>query len=112
MLLLVKKIGRLISKKPKVLRQNIVSINKIKIKKYGSWNCIPHAIDTPICLSIKKNSANKINENMIPVAVYKKLSLMLCDWLFKTDSNFIERTGKTHGIKFKIKPPRIDIRII
>ena len=30
--------------------------------------------------------------------------------MFKTDNNFIDKTGKTHGIRFNIKPPKIDIR--
>ena len=29
-----------------------------------------------------------------------------------TDNNFIDKTGKTHGIKFKMKPPNKDIKNI
>ena len=92
--------------------QKIESMNKIIIKKYGSWNCIPHATEIPICLSKTKNTANIKNEDTIPKAVYMKLSLKFVVWLFKTDNSFIDKTGKTHGIKFKIKPPSIEIKSI
>ena len=100
----------MISKNPKVFKQKKVSINKIKIKKYSYWNCIPHAIDIPIFLSITKKRANEKNENIIPIAVYIKLILILEESLFITDSNFIDKTGKTQGIKFRINPPKIEIK--
>ena len=104
------KFGILISYKPAVFRQKRVNMNKIKIKKYGSWNCIPHAIDIPICFSITKKRASEKNENIIPIAVYIKLILILEESLFITDSNFIDKTGKTQGIKFRINPPKIEIK--
>ena len=70
---------------------------------------MPHAIDIPTCLSDTKKTANIKKDVIIPKAVYKKLSLIFEALLFKTDSNLIDKTGKTHGIKFNIKPPKIDI---
>ena len=61
--------GRLISNKPSVFKENIVNTNKINIKKYGSWNCMPHATEKLSCFRIKKNVANNKNENNIPIDV-------------------------------------------
>ena len=41
----------------------------------------------------------------MPIAVQIKLNLIFSDFVFNTDNSFIDNTGKTHGIKFKIKPP-------
>ena len=51
-------LGSCISNRPSVLIKNKVIIAKIKIKKYGSWNCMPHAIDTLNVFRIEKNSPN------------------------------------------------------
>ena len=59
----------MISKNPKVFKQKKVSINKIKIKKYSYWNCIPHAIDISNFFKIRKKIANIIKDVTIPIAV-------------------------------------------
>ena len=61
--------GRSISNNPSVFKENIVNTNKINIKKYGSWNCIPHDTEKLNCLRIRKNIANNKNENSIPNVV-------------------------------------------
>ena len=58
--------GRSISNNPSVFKENMVNTNKINIKKYGSWNCMPHDTEKLSCFSIKKNVANNKNENNIP----------------------------------------------
>ena len=62
-------------------------------------------------LSKTKNTANIKNEDTIPKAVYMKLSLKFVVWLFKTDNSFIDKTGKTHGIKFKIKRQVLKLKV-
>ena len=69
MLLFLKKFGKFIWKIPRVFKQKKVRTNNINIKKYGSWNCIPHETEIPICLSIKKKNANKEKDVTIPNAV-------------------------------------------
>ena len=69
MLLFLKTFGKFISKIPSVFKQKKVRINNINIKKYGSWNCIPHDTEIPICLSSTKNKANNENDETIPNAV-------------------------------------------
>ena len=72
------------------------------IKKYGCWNCIPHAIEI---LKYCKNIniiPNNTKEDIIPKAVVIKLTLALYLSDDKTDINFIERIGNTQGITFKI----------
>ena len=59
----------------------------------------------------KKIKPNNTKEDIIPKAVVTKLTLALCSLDEKTDINFIERTGNTQGITFKIKPANKDINI-
>ena len=59
----------------------------------------------------KKISPKRTKEVIIPRAVVIKLTLVLCFSDEKTDINFIERTGNTQGITFKIKPAINDINI-
>ena len=54
-------------------------------------------------------SISKTNEKIMPDAVFKKLLRVFLTSLFKTDINLIDKTGNTHGITFKIKPPKNDI---
>ena len=54
---------------------------------------------------------NRTKEEIIPKAVIKKLILMLFWSVEKTDINFIDRTGNTHGMAFKIKPASNDTNI-
>ena len=63
----------------------------------------------PIVLSEIKIKANKRNEKMIPAPVIKKLFLIerLEFDIFNIDKIFIERTGRTQGIKLRIMPPSI-----
>ena len=56
-----------------------------------------------------KNNANNKNEIIIPIEVIKKLSLIFLLSVLSIESNLIDKTGKTQGIKFKIKPPTNEI---
>ena len=58
--------GKSISNNPSVFKENIVNTININIKKYGSWNCIPHDTEKLSCFRIRKNVANNKNENNIP----------------------------------------------
>jgi len=58
--------------------------------------------------NIKPKRTKKV---IIPKAVVIKLTLVLCFSDEKTDINFIESTGNTQGITFKIKPAINDINI-
>ena len=62
-------IGNSTSYRPKVLKQKVVNTNNIKIKKYGSWNCIPQATERSIFFSIRKQVAKNKNDTTIPIAV-------------------------------------------
>jgi hypothetical protein len=59
----------------------------------------------------KNINPKRTKEVIIPRAVVIKLTLVLCFSDEKTDINFIERTGNTQGITFKIKPAISDINI-
>ena len=59
----------------------------------------------------KNINPKKTKEVTIPRAVVIKLTLVLCFSDEKTDINFIESTGNTQGITFKIKPAISDINI-
>ena len=61
------------------------------------------------CCKNKNINPNRAKEVIIPKAVVIKLTLVLYLSDEKTDINFIERTGNTHGITFKIKPAINDI---
>ena len=60
------------------------------------------------CFRIEKNKPSNKKEKIIPKEVIIKLNLTSLLSVFRTDRSFIERTGNTHGIKFKIRPPTID----
>ena len=64
------------------------------------------------CFRIEKNAPNIINDVIIPIAVTTKLFRIFLVSVFKTDNNFIDITGKTHGIKLRIKPPTNAVSII
>ena len=101
--------GILNSKKPNKFNENINRTIAIKIRKSGCWNCIPHPIFTPNDRIKIRIRAKVANDEIIPKEVIKKLfptfNLLLED--FRTDKIFIDKTGNTHGIKFKIIPPKI-----
>ena len=59
----------------------------------------------------KNINPKSTKEVIIPRAVVIKLTLVLCFSDEKTDINFIERTGNTQGITFKIKPAINEINI-
>ena len=59
----------------------------------------------------KNINTKRKKEVIITRAVVIKLILVLCFSDEKTDINFIERTGNTQGITFKIKPAISDINI-
>mgnify|MGYP007000090986 CR=1 len=65
----------------------------MKIKKYGCWNCIPHAIEILKYCNIINIIPNSKKEVIIPKAVVIKLTLVLFFSDERTDINFIERTG-------------------
>jgi hypothetical protein len=59
----------------------------------------------------KNINPKRKKEVIIPRAVVIKLTLVLCFSDEKTDISFIESTGNTQGITFKIKPAINDINI-
>ena len=101
--------GILNSKKSNTFKENRNKIVAIIIKNTGCWNCIPQPILMPRDRKLIRTKANIKKEDTIPTEVIKKLFPI--DNLFferlSTDKIFIERTGKTQGIKFKIIPPTI-----
>ena len=84
-------------------------ITAITPRKIGFWNWIPQ----PICAPAKRNAARlaaRIRKELImPAAEAKnrrliRLRVAPANWI--TDATFSDRTGNTHGMKFKITPPR------
>ena len=90
-----------------MFNENNNKIKAIMIKNTGCWNCIPHPTLTPKTRKKIKIAAKKTNEDIIPNEVIKKLFPI--DFLsfedLRNDRIFIDKTGKTHGIKFNIIPP-------
>ena len=96
-----------ISKNPNKFKEKKVKIKEIKIRKKGSWNCMPHATLYPRYRNKININANTMKEEVIPIDVIMKLFLIefLCPkWSIKFNI-LIDNTGKTHGIAFSINPP-------
>ena len=61
----------------------------------------------PANLKLNKIIESNKKEKIIPIAVVKKLFLVIFndDSLSNIESNLIDNTGKTQGITFNMKPP-------
>ena len=96
-----------ISKNPNKFKEKKVIIKEIKIRKKGSWNCIPHATLYPRYRNKINVNASIIKEEEMPIEVIMKLFLMefLCPISSIKFNILIDNTGKTHGIAFSTKPP-------
>ena len=101
------KCGKRNSKKPNKFKANKNSTSAIIIKNRGCWNCIPQPILIPANLKLNKTMESNKKEKIIPIAVVKKLFLVIIDddLLSNIESNLIDNTGKTQGITFNIMPP-------
>ena len=68
---------------------------------------MPQEILIPIDRKLKSDKPNREKDVIIPAEVIKK-PLLIANFsleFFKTDKSFIDSTGSTQGITFKIKPP-------
>ena len=100
--------GKNNSKYPKRFKENKNMMNVIKIKKVLFWKWNPHPNWFP--RDLKKMTINPKNkkENIIPRITFNDDNLIPLLFSFiieEKDSNFIEITGRTQGIKFRISPP-------
>ena len=113
---MLKDLGILISNKPNRFNINKISINIINTIKIGLWNCMPQPTLLPKYLNIEANIENIKKVLTIPktIEILPSLTFKLffdfnsCIKLFI----FNPKTGRTHGIKFRIKPPMYEISII
>ena len=105
---------KFISKFPNKFEIKMVRIMDMVIKKYGFWNCNPQPNELPNSLNNAVSRANIKKVKIIPKIVAKYIFFtweslrFLC---FVIDINFIDKTGNTQGIIFRIKPP-ISAKII
>ena len=106
--LLLNERGKNNSKYPKRFKANKKMMNVIKIKNVLFWKWKPHPKLVPRDLKkMTKDPKNK-KEKIIPRTMFNDDNLIL--FLFsctieEKESNFIEITGRTQGIKFRISPP-------
>ncbi len=101
--------GAVNSKRPKRLPEKRAIIRLIKATNIGSWNCIPHPTATPKFFRVIAPTANTQKVNKMPKEVAKKPNRIerrsLSEWL-STLVSLIAKTGRTQGIKLRIKPPK------
>ena len=97
------------SNTPKKLMANAVRITTMKAMNPALWNCMPQPADPPPALTAATTaaSAQKLHKMPAVVAPPKARSRPRLSpaCLIKLKS-LSESTGNTHGIKFRIIPPR------
>ena len=93
---------------------NIFNVNRPKIrsmtiKKIGLWNWNPQPICSPEIRTSAVPNANIAKLARIPNAPVKnriRIKVRLWPVELTMDASLIPSTGKTHGIKLRISPPR------
>lgn len=98
----------MIGSQSKKLAANNVVTTAMPARNHGCWNCMPHPSDAPASLRMDNTVASNPNEVTIPKAVASATRLAVLRSVpaaFATEKTLIERTGNTHGMKFRIRPP-------
>ena len=101
--------GSQISKTPKKLMANAVKMTAMKAMKPALWNCMPQPADPPPALTAATTAAKIQKLHKMPAVVappkVRSRPRLSPACLIKLN-NFSESTGSTHGIRFRIIPPR------
>ena len=98
----------LTSRNPNKLQENKVSTITKKIRKIGSWNCIPHPTVFPaVCRPIVPKASRRYEEIMPAVEARKLIrTFQLFPPIFcRTPRILIDKTGNTQGMRLRIIPP-------
>ena len=101
--------GSGISNSPQRLRQNSTTTTSRKVTKTGFWNWTPQPTAAPAARATTAVPARAQNESTMPAAVARAPPTTAeRPWpaLLTRPKTLSERTGRTHGMAFKIRPPR------
>ena len=100
--------GSTISKKPQRLQANSATMTATAAMNTGCWNWMPQPTASPADFSAINPEASSSSEKMMPAAVARKLARTVAGGALPyltRDISFNDSTGKTQGIRLRIRPP-------